>query len=35
MNEWEKHGKNSKTPFADLSKKLKDRYNFESKALND
>ncbi|GBB98183.1 hypothetical protein RclHR1_03160003 [Rhizophagus clarus] len=35
MNEWEKHGKHSKTPFVDLSKKLKIRFNFEPKAICD
>ncbi|PKC08685.1 hypothetical protein RhiirA5_399155 [Rhizophagus irregularis] len=35
MNEWEKRGKVSKTPFADLSKKLKVRFNFAPKAICD
>ncbi|RIA84230.1 hypothetical protein C1645_423556 [Glomus cerebriforme] len=36
MKEWEKQGKISKSPFANLAKKLKSNgYNFDSKAICD
>jgi hypothetical protein len=37
MAEWENQGKISKTPFAGLSKKLKEqhKFNFEPKAICD